>query len=230
MLFPLRPHQQAALEGLRRFYVYALYRDVEMTDPFYIGKGSRDRLQSHEASSARDRAPTRRRSAIRKRIVELGYVPKQILYSDLTEDEAFALEIKLIAEIGRIDLGTGRLTNASNGGDGPSGAIISEDHRRRCSELNKGKPGPWRGKTMPEYIRQKMAEAQRGRTHTEETRAKMSASQSGQKHAMFGRKQSEESRAKISAGGKGRLVSAETKARMSAALRLRWQKKKAAEV
>jgi hypothetical protein len=47
---------------------------------------------------------------------------------NLSEEEAFDYEIKLIAQFGRIDLGTGCLCNHTNGGQGSSNAHIGLKH------------------------------------------------------------------------------------------------------
>jgi len=88
------------------------------------------------------------------------------LKRNLTEEQAFNHEIYMIAVFGRKDLGTGILHNKTNGGDGCSGKImtekdienrrkarlgkpLSESHKRKIAEANRGTP-----KTMTEKRRQ----------------------------------------------------------------------------
>lgn len=98
----------------RDFYVYALYRANGVT-PFYIGKGRGNRWHIHERDahfghSRKDRIiQSMHQSGIRD-------IPKRKLAEGLTDDEAKALEIHLIATIGRLP--NGPLANHTKGGDG----------------------------------------------------------------------------------------------------------------
>ena len=91
------------------FYVYAYLR--EDGTPYYIGKGKGNRI--HSKSNRVFNPPPKER--------------RIFLKQNLTEEEAFKHEIYMIDVFGRIDLGTGILHNRTNGGDGVSGAIVSED-------------------------------------------------------------------------------------------------------
>jgi hypothetical protein len=92
-----------------QYYTYAYLR--EDRTPYYIGKGKGYRLydKRHKVS-----IPTK------NRIIYL----KQ----NLTENEAFKHEIYMIAVFGRKDLGTGILRNKTDGGEGPSNIIRTEEH------------------------------------------------------------------------------------------------------
>lgn len=64
---------------------------------------------------------------------------------NLTEEQAFCLEKLLIAFYGRKDNGTGILRNLTDGGDGTSGRVVSDQERERsravglaCVENNVG--------------------------------------------------------------------------------------------
>ena len=105
-----------------RFYTYAYLR--EDRTPYYIGKGSRNRIYSKYRSEIK---PPKDKS----RII--------FLKKNLTEEEAFKHEIYMIAVFGRKDLKTGILHNRTGGGDGASGAIRSEEHKIKMSEFQTGK-------------------------------------------------------------------------------------------
>ena len=97
-----------------RFYTYAYLR--EDGTPYYIGKGQRGRAYRKDGKPC--------------------VVPKDksriiFLKQNLTEEEAFKHEIYMIAVFGRKDLGTGILRNKTDGGEGSSGAIISEETKRK---------------------------------------------------------------------------------------------------
>ena len=129
-----------------RFYTYAYLREDKT--PYYIGKGQGRRIsnrQKKDIKSPKDES----------RII--------FLKQNLTEEEAFKHEIYMIDVFGRKDLGTGILYNMTNGGEGRSGLIHSEETKRKISEKN-------RGKKRTEEQKQKLREAQKNQS--EETRRK----------------------------------------------------------
>ena len=103
-----------------RFYTYAYLR--EDRTPYYVGKGSGNRIKYRQRS---DIKPPKDKS----RII--------FLKQNLTEEEAFKHEKYMIVVFGRKNLGTGILHNKTDGGDGSSGAVRSEYHRRKITQSNK---------------------------------------------------------------------------------------------
>ncbi len=93
-----------------------------------------------------------------------------------------------------------------------AGKKLSEEHRAKISEANKGKK-------RSEETRAKISAANKGRRHTEETRAKISAANKGKNNPNYGKKPSEETRAKMSEALKGRKLSEEHRARISESLK-----------
>jgi group I intron endonuclease len=145
------------------YYIYA-YTRPDGT-PYYIGKGKGDRAYR------------------RSHIVPLPKNKSQIIMmeSNLTEVGALALERFYIRWYGRKDIGTGILRNMTNGGDGASGYVCTEDHRKKMSEAMTGNKNPMFGKKL-----------------AYETRRRMSESKSGNNHPMFGKKHTEETKKKMS--------------------------------
>lgn len=124
------------------FYVYALLRLDG--SPFYIGKGKGDRWLHHE-----------RYGSCNKHLVSIitnsgGTVPKIKLVEGVSSSEAAALEIAIIAMLGRHP--DGPLVNLTDGGDGKVGYAT------------------------PQETRIKIGRAHAGMKHSEETRARMRAS------------------------------------------------------
>ena len=196
-----------------RFYTYAYLR--EDRTPYYVGKGKGNRIYS---TSRRNNPPKDK-----SRII--------FLKQNLTEEEAFRHEIYMIAVLGRKDLGEGILHNRTNGGEGPSGAIISDETRRRMSEAHKGRnvseetkiklsvasknPSEETRRKMSEWIRSeetriKISEASKGHNVSEETRRKISEAHKG--HTV-----SEETKRKLSEARKGKTHSEESKRKISEA-------------
>lgn len=105
------------------FYVYMLFR--ENGTPFYIGKGCGPRWTDHERKQARYNPY--KDAIIHRLLATIGEVPKVKLHQHLTNDQAIAYEIALIAAIGRAP--NGPLANLTAGGDGlvdPSPATLAK--------------------------------------------------------------------------------------------------------
>jgi hypothetical protein len=164
------------------FYVYAYLR--KDGTPYYIGKGTAKRAY---VSHGRIKRP-----ADRTRIV--------LLQENMIESDAFALEIQLIELYGRKDIGTGILHNLTNGGEGPSGRMISEETRTKL-----------RGMIITEEHRAKLSASLAGRSLSEEHRKKIGDGNRGKTCKPF----SEEHRAKLKASRVARQpISEETRMKM----------------
>ena len=132
------------------FYVYALldpskfgiftYGEIQFEfEPFYIGKGRKSRMYTHECLSQIKDTKTRKRAKI-KGILDRGLKLEKIkLFKNLSESEAFYIERNLILLIGRNDIKLGPLYNLTNGGEGASGKM-SESHKLKISNSLKNIP------------------------------------------------------------------------------------------
>jgi hypothetical protein len=152
------------------YYTYAYLRKDRT--PYYIGKGCRDRIYSSNRTINKPKD--------KSRII--------FLKQNLTEEEAFKHEIYMISMFGRKDLGTGILYNKTDGGEGSSGIVRSEECKKKISKSNKGKK-------RTEEFKSKMRAIHTGRKRrpfTEETKEKLSQSQMGEKNSFYGRKHTEE--------------------------------------
>ena len=162
------------------FYTYAYLR--EDRTPYYVGKGQgRRAYKKHQKgiNLPRDKS----------RII--------FLKKNLIEQEAFKHEKYMIAVFGRKDLGTGILRNLTDGGDGCSGAIRSEETKIKMGESKKGEKNPFYGKK-----------------HTPEDIRKISEALQGEKHPQYGKTISEEHKLKLSKAHKGKTVSEETRKKL----------------
>ena len=139
------------------YYVYSYLR--EDYSPYYIGKGSGNRAYTKGPKEVK---PPKDRSRVK------------IIKESLTEEESFDVEKLYILVFGRIDLGTGILRNKTDGGDGASGAVRSEETKEKIRQANLGKQ-------RPQWIYDKIAASNRGKKASAETRAKQSAARKGRK-------------------------------------------------
>ena len=114
----------------KRFYTYAYLR--EDGTPYYIGKGQGRRIYQSVGKPC-NKPP-------KDRII--------FLKQNLTEKEAFNHEKYMIDVFGRKDLGIGILYNKSDGGEGPSGMIITEEMKKKWSDERKGKKKPKHSENM----------------------------------------------------------------------------------
>lgn len=207
----------------RDFYVYAYLRDGA---PVYIGKGSGKRWLRHASATGHNQ---RLHRMIQKDHREgTNRITKEKLGEALSEPEAFALEIELIAQYGRVPHGP--LVNSTDGGEGavnPDPAIRARVSAAVGAAL-KGHPvaaatreklrAAFLGRPRCPEAAKRAAEANRGQMRTEEQRARMSASQIGNQNAK-GRKISDETRAKLSAWQVGRKMPPEAVAKTAEANR-----------
>jgi len=109
---------------MNNYYVYQYVREDQT--PYYIGKGKDDRAwKSHRRSNGAEIKP--------KDTTRI-----QLLTEDLTEQEAWDLEIELIAKYGLKSAG-GILVNMTSGGEGGS---PSQELREHWSKVKKGIPKP----------------------------------------------------------------------------------------
>ncbi len=107
--------------------------------PFYVGKGEGKRINAHVTDLEKSRFNIRA-NIINKIKKETGEDPiKRKVIENLTETQAFEIEIAMIKHFGRIDLGTGILANLTDGGPGSSNAISSPESRLKRSKAKIGK-------------------------------------------------------------------------------------------
>jgi len=174
------------------FYVYAHYKaDDPGGNPFYIGKGKSSRELSQH------------RNPFWQNIVKKhGFISKR-LYENLTEQQAWDIEINLINHFGKLTEGTGCLCNLANGGEGASGVKHTDVTKEKYSLAKKGKT--WEEIYGPEKAAEIRAKRKlKKRVQSAETRKKISESKKGEKNPMYGKSPSPEHSAKLSAAKIGK--------------------------
>ena len=192
------------------YYVY-IYLDLDNI-PFYVGKGksSRHRVSNH---LRKDSPNLLLKNKIRK--IGVDNIKIQFLHRNLTEEEAFQKERYWIKYYGRRDLGLGPLCNLTDGGEGTSGRIHSNETKRKIGKGNKGKK-------ISKETRQKLSEAHKGQIawnkgipHTNSAKQKMRSARKEQFPPMTGKSHTKETKQKISSILTGKHHTEKTKQKMS---------------
>ncbi|HEY3825250.1 MAG TPA: GIY-YIG nuclease family protein [Bryobacteraceae bacterium] len=144
-IFQITGHADAivgAIDGSAMpFYVYMLLRPDGQ--PFYVGKGINRRILQHEAAARNTSLRTHKLNVIRAILRSQKRVSYALADFFEHEAEAHACERRLILQIGRHDLGTGPLTNQTDGGEGASNPSV-ESRARRAATLGGSADDPER--------------------------------------------------------------------------------------
>lgn len=187
-------------------YVYSHTR-LDNGIVFYIGIGS---TPNHQRAYIRSN-----RSSHWKRVVNLAGYSVQILFDNLTWEEAQEREIEQISLYGRADLKKGTLINLTDGGDGTLGC-------KRTDEWKLMMKDKMTGRTITDPQRERMSNARKGRKFsplTQEHKDKISTGNMGKKmsadslekmrRSKIGKKLTDAHKKLISERGKGRKATPE---------------------
>lgn len=161
-----------------------VYRHIRLdkNEVFYIGISNHDDKRPYNK---------RNRNNIWKKIINKTEYEVEILFDDLTLEQAKEKEIEFIKLYGRIDLGTGTLANLTDGGDGTLNCIVKKETRDKIRNTLKGNIPINKGKKGLQ-------------SHTEEWKEKMSIRTSGEFNPNYGVPCSEDKKRKISESKKGK--------------------------
>lgn len=171
-----------------------VYRHIRLdkNEPFYIGIGEK-----------KNRAHTKHgRNEFWNKIIKKTNYRIDILFDDLTWEEAQEKEKEFISIYGRRDLGTGILVNLTDGGENPPKMF---GHKFNL------------GRKQSTTTRKKRSESMMGRTFSEETIKLKSdiAKKNGQKPSFKGFNHSEETKKIMSEKKKDIIFSEETRKKLS---------------
>lgn len=166
----------ACMEENYCVYIHKKRCDGEV---FYVGIGLPQRPYDKK-----------KRSRFWKLVVSKYDYDIEILHYNLSWESARDIEIQLIKEYGRRDLGEGTLVNLTNGGEGAYGRIPSLDHKNKVSKKLK-------------KFRHDNPQLNKRYVHNQDVRNKISNSlrlyfSNGGSSSFLGKKHSEETKLKIS--------------------------------
>jgi hypothetical protein len=167
------------------YYLYQLI-NPKTNQPFYIGVGK----QNRNASCTREQQhikeavawsegrkinkPNRLKFNTILKILKEDQVKIKTGPFFQNEQDAFTFEIDMIKKYGRRDLGTGVLTNLTDGGEGA--VNMSKQTRQKLSATLKGRPSPLKGRKLGPYSaerRKAISEARKGYKMSEQQKEKL---------------------------------------------------------
>lgn len=215
-----------------KHYVYTLaYPESMGGSVFYVGKGTGNRINDHEAEAKRGRKTNPYKNNIIRKIWSQGeqVVKEKIAFFE-THQEACMYEIAMIFFLPG-------LTNLTYGGDGTMGIVVSDELRRKRSEAAKGrilsaehrhKIGEGTKRYMStEEAKRMHTEVHKGRKCSEEAKRMMSEAHQShwcsdefrrkQEAARKGRVLSEEAHQNMSESHKGRIITPQERQKISEA-------------
>jgi NUMOD3 motif len=128
---------------VNNFYIYQ-HLKADTNEIFYVGKGNKKRAYSYN------------RGDYWKRVVAKHGLIVQIIYQDLDEETAFKLEIETIQQYRSQGI---KLVNMTDGGEGTSGRITTDESRINYSKSRLGSKNPMYRKTHNPEIIEKIRQA-----------------------------------------------------------------------
>jgi hypothetical protein len=203
------------------YYVYIILDPLENYEfsigdlkfnskPFYIGYGKNNRVNEHLHKRELNR--NCHKSCKIKSIINTGNIPIIIkIKENLSFEDANNLEIKYISLFGRIDKGTGILTNHTDGGQGTKNKILSEESKKKISKSHMGI-------LHTEESKLKMSLKHKGKILSDITKKKISESMKEEGNPFYGKKHNDITRDKLSLIASQRVLSDETKAKKQKAM------------
>lgn len=129
---------------MNEYYVYEWY-NVDTNEVFYVGKGKKDRYKH-----------IKNRNKFFIDYYNTHNCDVRKVYINLTEEQAFEKEMDLISYYKNKT--NFRLTNQTNGGEGMSGFVVSDEFREKMREIVSGKNNPNYGHYWTEEQKQKARE------------------------------------------------------------------------
>ena len=155
------------LFNMNNWYVYRHIR-LDKNQPFYIGIGNKkDYKRAYEFKSDK-------RNNIWNAIYCKTQIEVEILFDNITKQEAADKEKEFIRLYGRVDNNTGILCNMTDGGDGILNAKRSLETREKLRQGKLGSKNPAYGKKQPLEIIEKRRNKVLGQKRSQETKIKQS--------------------------------------------------------
>jgi hypothetical protein len=214
------------------FYVYAHLRMDKLGRErvFYIGKGMGNRDRNIRGSRS-----IHHLNIVQKVQCTLGYKGIKVvrLKDNLTEEESFVWEKHFISFYGRQDLGVGSLINLTDGGDGISGFVPSQETRLLQSERAKQRLAkPEERHILSERARKRLADPEQRRRLSESAKRAFSKPETRKRMSDSAKKRAPnpETMQKMLEGSKQRWSDPGARYRMSEQMKQIWARRKSEAV
>lgn len=149
------------------WYVYRHIR-LDKNVPFYIGIGNKKCF--YRAFEINDK----KRNLIWNKIYKKTKIKIEILFENISKEDAFLKEKEFIKLYGRIDLNTGTLCNLTDGGDGIWNCKRSDETKLKLRMKKIGKLNPQYGKKQTEDTIRKKIISLTGQKRSDVTKNKQS--------------------------------------------------------
>jgi hypothetical protein len=170
-------------------YIYRHIRK-DTNVPFYIGIGSDETYRRANSKYHRNNHW--------KSITNITEYEVEILMDNINYEFAKEKEKEFIFLYGRTDFKKGSLCNKTDGGDGCTGLVHTEEAKIKVSKFNKGK-------IISEKQKESVSKFHKGKKLSQEHKDKISLSKLKEKNPMYGKKRSEEAKLKTSLLNQGEL-------------------------
>ena len=188
---------------------YYLYRHIRLDtgEPFYVGIGTKNKKHITVKSEYKRAYCKHYENSIWKNIVSKTEYEVEILLESNDYEFIKQKEIEFIALYGRKNLNRGILCNLTDGGEGVTGKVHTDEWKKNHSNKMKGRQGlkgashPNYGIPLSEDIKRKISESQKGRIFSDEHKFNISKallennSLKGENNPMFGKKCGDSTRA-----------------------------------
>jgi hypothetical protein len=175
-------------------YVYRHIR-LDENEPFYIGIG---KLISRAYSK-------KNRNLHWRNIVKNTKYDVEIIFDDLSWEDACNKEKEFIKIYGRRDLNNGSLCNLTDGGDGTINTLVSDERKIQMSLNAKGNLNSFYRKKHSDETKKTLSQKAKGRKIDVSTKEKISNSLKGENNYWYGKKLSDEHKLKLSNKATGRI-------------------------
>lgn len=173
------------------------HRRLDTNEIFYVGIGNKKTRAFVGTSVSKTKRKTKWRNPHWNNIAIKTDIVVELVYEDISYELALNKEKELILKYGRIDLGTGTLTNLTDGGEGTVG--FSDEIMKKISR---------KGFKHSEETKQKLALSSsiinKGRKMSDDVKKKISISAKGNQRRL-GAVLSDETKDKISKSNMGKI-------------------------
>lgn len=172
------------------FYVYE-HRRADTGAVFYVGKGCGRRATNYSKRNRHWKSVAN----------EAGGVDVKFIAREIDEEFSFLVEQEYIDLLKRQNI---QLANLTVGGEGLSGAVFTEEHKRKIAATKIGKSRP------PEVVNR--------------MKASKTGKNTGADNPFYGRKHSEETKARLRIASSSRTHTEEAKQKIRASAQATWAK------